>query len=1838
MAYIENPRPVIRCQYWDTLAPAKCKYWDADTPICTYEVTTEIENTSYTERGDLYPLCNYIGTASYVCNKYDNGSTEDSVIEALIPRCVLPDPYSHIAKSPNCGKWINPTTVSGALSLDFSAITGYNEGKCNFAIDDETTGGTDSTCTGHTPQHLGFSGKPIPEKCTTSGTYAINTAVGGEPQLPMNYVMLNMRVDLGKCMWWDSYDTHFVYADTTTSGTTTSGTTTSGTTISGIIAPEFKCTNSSVKAQEYAKFFEVVEDKYVRPPCNGAAPDCPKYTGNLASTGYLPFLSNVFLRHGDKIMAEQVLELRYNIKKENWNPAEYDMLFADKTIIYAHDGVREVVFDSDGNIIDYSLDAVKVRIKEFKCLVFERKPILLTKGTPSDDEKTDFPSLIEEIGALPLSPIIHSSFETQYAGPVDDLSYEQKKEYIYETPYTDHKSLLLVGDHFSFTGEPETIFAINISDPDISFPFPALFNYADMYAYKREEGGDFSSTHTSLECYFTVLKEIAPDKMYYNSFTKDNRAFMIDTPTIFGENRIMVFDTSRDIYHYSTITITKHYCGGVVAQTGFKVTSPDRQVINIIDYEFLNGHPLFKPELSYSFKSFHSSDGGRTIPYHTYLDTKISHLKSPTDMSTNSHLTLGYRIYRIKVLSDFFVDTCDAKTDSRLMVLGNAGYVLIVIDDELVLHSVIRKWDTGELDEDGNSQPMEIFMTGLNGLGKETSIEMTIVEYCSDRLEVNQMILKPKKSSDYVRLYSPVITLGDIYVYERWSFGQTPPGVPEEDYQEIGDGWGDGSTVARASTTITGDIASNEVTIKNPPTAPIIAAVMYKGGLTLRIKGQAKTDLMNWVKQPFCSDVEIMYRWSAAYRTYVLLPTHYCFVDGIGVRYSDNTTVGGSMNYPIRSYTPYCGDHGFGRISQRPGPMWYPYTQCENYASYDIYHGSGEKDNAPMDFWVNATGRFTQSDEHNSEDLRMLGPATNFGQTIDVHTVIWACGCDWTHMNGEMTGVPWFDGWARIRSGVEGAALEIMTQNGGVGPQFGNKRRAYLLSYRSTAFLSYYELGNYGSVEVKYKWMPPYEGFTDLDLGRAYEEYPWKHYFNTSDNTMTYMSQFGLLAASTVDGVGISEKLVTVSEEDTSLARFRFTDIFKAHHTLLGTKYPEPRKQYYVGNLTPKPVTAWLTYVDPPEAAGLAIQWAWRELWKKLIRGKPDIRHILMNIDLTTCDLVEFNTAWLSFLDMSYPNYTYDYRISEFRRVVAEGDHTISWETSTYNSDYPLPTHFILGIDGGPKRLLSPKCELITTVSGVLENLIFDSIEIEELERHLKFYDVCSGSSWLNDVSSNTDLEEQVGIIGFPPGAGSDYFMLYSGDTAVVETAEEAILNATEDDRDVVTTDGSGEQVIKYFNRGMVLDINTNMIQYIPRLEKIIDIDYEFNLSEPSHDDSQYSTVEPLEFYPANEFFGMVYNSLIGTDLNLVFKFSQPLLIGRIEIIYNKGVEVENEVAQLKTFYNIPKTKISKSVDGIIFEELQSSGYEFGEEGSDELILKTKVYNIDDSNLDYMSELYSSLSIYFEYSPSVAQMEEQGLVYRPSYTHLMDIRVIRLYTVEYTDLTEVITTHERKFNISAGNFGDIPVHGNATTASLLYPDTRQLDTLYQKDNSQGMIGAPGWVGVFNSVSKIRGRKAKQMREDPEVLAGSHADFEGEQKKLYDEIALDGTDQVTMTSIATQILKEVMINTKVNVYPQWSCTLENKNMVPLKPVPQKSKYYSSGHYWIWGLDYIRDFYNCGDGGKRRWKTLFDYKWCRATGVLGCTYDTDAVFDLYVYATEKAFEYWLSQAGITDFWTT
>jgi hypothetical protein len=1837
MAYTKNPRPINRCQYWVEKEPIPCIYWDQEKTSCIFkkEIKTVLDGkeTIFMQRGDLFPFCNYIGTAKFSCTKYalvlpaEEGEEQEPPPEKdTSPRCVLPDPYRHVSRTPNCGKWISPPVVildeEGNLTddvkpIDYSPINGYNDGLCNYEENDEKTGGTDITCSAIQSHHMGMGTAPFQDFCTISGVTASGTTTAsGFPSgshKPMNYDILNFRALMGRCKWWDSESSDYLFSlKQDNDGKLT------------IEPPEFSCKNTSPEVQPFSYFFEDKTNLYVRPPCNGAMPDCPKYTGNLASTGFMPYLSSVYLRAGDKVLAEQVLEIRYNLRKDTWDIEDYKDYFGVEAILFANEGTPPKAVYDGAILKDYSLKAIQTEIDDFICFSIKRTQVLLTQGTRSDALLPSFPTLIKELKDILLEPIIRSIFDLQYYYGDDNGTSKKNIEYIFETPFSDHEDLLIIGEFF---GNNSNLFAINIDDPSFDFPFNNLKKFKNMYSYKNYFGEqikdpttaetEFSKVHKNLACYFKLLKESFPDKMYLNEWSTSCAAFLINVKTFFGVNRIFVFDTSTEIFTFSSIRVRKIFCGGIIAQTSFSATSNSKEISDLFDYELQTCFPIFSPKISYEFKVFKSKDNKvGALPYHTYLDTRVIVPPMGTLMANeNTSYFLGSKLFKIKVMDRFIItDICTGDNVSRLVFLGNEGHVLVFIQDNQKLHSIIRNWDAGETDEQGNSKEFKLFLKGKNAEEKDISIEMVILEKGSDRLEENQFIMVPKNKNTYVRLYNPQLEFEKgLFIYERWSFGRTPSGV----FEEINDGYPSKDvTVIFSLAEMESETKDGKYVISSLPTTPIIASVIFKGPFSGRIKGQTKTDLLIWVKKPFCSDVEIMYIWQANYQETLLLPTGYCFVAHIGIQKLD-THVGG--------YAPRCGDHNFGNYTKRPNAMWYPYTSCDPYATYALASGNNENDTAPMEFWLTKTGKpdFTIT-THGSNDLRMLGPSKHYGYTVDTHAVIWACACDYIYHNVDIISEPWFAGWARIRGGVEGEAYYYLTQNGGSPPRFGNKHRPYLLSYRSNAAIHYEEVNYYGSVSVKKKWMPAYEAFSDLGLRNSFTEFPWKHYFNEVDRYTTYYSQLGLLrASSTVNGIDVSEELVreVKGNLESPLKRYSFDEVFIAHYTTTGMAYPEPRKGYFIGVENPRKITSWLTYRDykSGDDTSSAIQWAWREIWKPLERELLDVRSILQDIPMDTCDTSEVHMNYLSFLNINYLNYTYDFRIDEFRRIPKEGIVKISWEPSVVDRDKPkneqAPIHFLLRIGNGPARLLNTKLELITDTEDLDPNVEFDSLTSSELSDHIKFYKICSQSPWVNTLLCATDLET-LGIDIFPISG----FIVYDSETVVVGTEEQAKNNA-KDDKRVVEYYEDGELKSWYFNRGLYFNIKYDMLKYIPKELNLMKIDYEFKLSRRSNDETDYSVIDTDLFYPANETFGIRY-LFQAESVTIIFKFLNPITIGEIDIVFLKGreqiveegdegSEVEDPEDAFFNYYHIPEVIFKKSLDDVFFTEIQRFPFESSEIDMDRDFSKKK-YTLDSIDQDYMSKPYTCFSITFNFPYEKVIFEDNP----GKFFHYIFIETVKFYEILYTKKDEYIQIYERKYNISVGSYGTYPIHGFESEGSLLYPNPFELSTIYQYDTSLGMAGMSDSAGEFTSVGKTRDRIAKPIQVDLEPLEGSYLDFEAKQKELYDAVSLAGTEKITLISVTEEIFKETLNNIGITTYPSWQCDLENSTMLPLMPVKEKELYYPEGHNWTWDTKSFKDVFNCGGGGLRRYATTFAYKWGRISGIYGFAYERD-IFDLYSY---------------------
>lgn len=1866
MAYTRNPRPINRCQYWIEKEPIQCVYWDKDRTVCIFEkeVKTKYNNieTVFTQRGDLYPFCNYIGTAKFTCTKYavvlppeDGEEPADPPEEVIAPRCVLPDPSRYKSMSPNCGNWVvpkifTPTKTGGPPKelepMDYSGITGYNDGACNFKKGDDKTGGTDVACEGFTPHHLGFGTVPFQDLCTISGVTASGTIskVAGfpsGPNKPMNYDVLNLRALLGRCRWWDSDDYLFVLEQDADGKLT-------------IVPPAFKCTNTSPLVTPFANFFNDKENLYTRPPCNGAMPDCPKYTGNLASSGFMPYLSSIYLRSGDKVLAEQILEIRYNIRKETWDIEDYKTYFGLEAILYANEGSKPNIVYKGTVIKDYSLKAIKTEINNFLCFSIKKTQVLLTKGTTADSLLPKFPTLIKELKNILLEPIIRSIFDTQYNYTKTNIVKRSNKECIFETALSDHEELLIVGEYF---GNNSNLFAINIDDPSMDFPFNNLIKCKNMYEYKELFGkviedknlaqSQFEVAHRNLACYFKLLREISSDKMYFNEWSTSCAAFSIGVKTFFGVNRIFVFDISTDIYTFAAITVRKIFCGGLVSQTAFEVSTEQKEMSSLFDFEMQTCFPAFSPKIKYEFNPFRSSDNQTgALPYHTYLDTRV--IVPPGGTSTFSDVStylLGYKLYRIQVMTPFVIDSsCDDEKYGRLVFLGNEGHVLVYIKDKFKLHSVIRNWDSGEVNENGDPIAMTFFLKGKNCNEEDVSIEMVILEQSSKRLEVNQIILKPKNTNTYVRLYDPFIEFNNgLYIYERWSFERTP----SENHEEIRDNYPDKDVnVIVAAAALEGSLSSGDYTITSLPTTPIVAAIMFKGANSGRIKGQVKSDLLVWVKKPFCSDVEIMYTWQANYQETLLLPNGYCFVSDIDTR-KIKTYVGGS--------SPRCGDHQFGRYTTRPNPMWYPYNACDRYAVYGLASGNYENDNsAPMEFWTNSVGKpdFANT-THGSDDLRMLGPSKHYGYTADAHARIWACSCDYTFHNSDMISTPWFAGWARIRGGIEGEAYYYLVQNGGTPPKFGNKHRPYLLSYRSNAAMHYQLVNDSGGISIQKKWMPSYEAFSDLGLREVFKESLWKNYFNESDNFSLYYSQLGLLkASSTVNKIPVNEKLVRETSDDTNtkLKRYSFDEVFIPHFLYNALAYPEPRKVYYRGKDNPKPITAWLTYkdysdvsekstfsrdfggggasgdwdvpspgsspIDFQESAGKAIQWAWREQWSPLERELLNIRDILRDLPLDTCNTVVVHSNYLSFLNIYYLNYTYDFRLKEYRRIPLEGLIKISWEPSVYEKEYDEnssknkpPVHFLVRLNNGPARVLNTKLEVITEASDLEEGIEFKSLSRSETVSHIEFYKICSSSFWINSATSVTDLE----TMSLATKATSG-FILYDPETEVVSSEDTAKEKADLAERKVAYYE-DGEEKYLYFNRGLYVNINDAMTKYIPKKLEIIGLPYEINLSRPSNDDTDYSIIDTNLFYPAIESFGIKYIFQAET-VTIIFKFDNPVNVGQLDIVYFKGLEreevtIDEKVFDFINYYHIPEVTLSRSTDGVTFTEVQNFPFESADTTT-EKEFSVKYYNITNIDQQYMSEPSTHFSVTFNFSEDKVTFTNEPA----KFFHFIYIETIKLHSIHYTEQEEYVQIHERKYHISVGSYGTYPIHGFEDQGSLLYPSTSELSTLYQYDTSYGMAGMSDSAGDFTSGGKTRDRIARPIQVDMTPLEGSYLDFEAKQKELYDDIALSGSDTITFTSVTSEIFKETMSSIGVTTFPEWTCEFKNNLMIPLMPVKEKELYYPEGHNWTWDTKSFKDVFNCGGGGLRRTVTTFAYKWGRVSGIYGYVHERD-IFDLYSY---------------------
>jgi len=1196
------------CQYW-VQEPSVCTNWSIDNIVCS------------DKSAQFYPFCNLLGT-EVKCDKYN--STTDN----LTWMCVRPDPNRTVYSRRDI-KWVNLPVLdnSGNISKpgNYDPITSYNKGKCDGS-------GTSIKCSGYMPFHMGFSELQPDDELSSLGYDLgdeITTTSGLVYRLPLSFEIYNMRAKLGRCYWWRGDSSEFSVS------------------ISGTVdSPTFRCTNEDEITNVFSKFMYNADLNMYVPPCNGAKPECPFYT-NICWN----YCLDEFMKHGDFVLAEQILELRYYIRKDKWSKDEYEELFYEP-VLYAWSGFLKNI--DSGNFIETLVPAIKTEMSSFDYFSLNREDVLLGVGTKADDYLPSYPTLVRELKELTLKPIICNKFEV-----VENTN-------IFETYDITHENILIFGDIFNYSSD---VYVFNLNDPNLFIPSDikaALLNNNSIRDLKILLGEDFNEFYTKFYSFLDYIIYNYPDSVIKSEIGVHNNMFIVETPTFFGDNTVVVVELKDGEIEFDKVSFNKQFVGGVIGQLSFNVEG--KGVINYLpSYEdsFMtdvnnNGSITFK---FFPFTPY-------TNPVYTYMDGVKQRLSSNYLNQSTDIFKMNYKLYKRKLFSNLVLSI-----QTNVRFFGNAGYALISIPDENnELIDVFKDWEI---------EGIRLYYS------TNDFIDMEVVYKDSSKLELNQLIIKPK---DIKKFSAPCpeeafITIDSIYIYERHTASEAMP----INYIEVKEDFISNDALVEYSAVKIMESNGTYTVTKFSDTT--LAPSIVFSGRTGKIRGQAKTKLLTWVRQPFCRDVEIYYSWEAKYKRYKLLPEY--------KKYGP-TGVETFSQLGTRDYTPPCGDHDLSFFSLT-GPMWYPYDGCDEEAYYNIRSAILGTDTGVMEVFLPNYGAEVP---HGKHDMRMLGPADNLGEICGIHATIWNCSEDWSYCNWEKVGDQYYVGYARYRGGLSYLDKLRATQLGGRLPKFGNTYRDFLRSFRSTDNVDYYYWEGQSYIR-RNKWMPLPELYSVVDYSSSFSDYPYKMYISNdfySDKSL-FLDQMGMLLADRdIEAISIGESVL--------YDRFDFNEVFRVHDTT-GIYYPEPKKQYLKGvNLLP--VIAWYTYKDNPKGdTSKSIQWAWQEQW----RASHPIYYNTNIINNLPSSLYSNGVGIHRFLDIEYPPYKYGARLDEHRLVCDEGNHNVRIIPPSVSGSSPTPV-WKVQLNSGPERCFDLDGNW-STASGCNDDL----------------YSTCTQAPWVTEVT-----------------------------------------------------------------------------------------------------------------------------------------------------------------------------------------------------------------------------------------------------------------------------------------------------------------------------------------------------------------------------------------------------------------------------------------------------------------------------------------------------------------------
>ena len=1691
------------CQYWIKGLSAICENWEHLTMQCSYVTDSEIATeagtvSSGTPSGYGTGSCDRLGRRSW-CNRYSPLISDD--LDEFV--CIAPS----IEKS-GLGKQVSTSGIQPRLNyrpLNPDEIKGYNAdedgdgaGRCdgwgmgrgklgyNYI---EDVYKDPPICRQYRPQQMGFgavqprpfhgSDKPanfksginwIPEnlKDLHDGSLA-DPLTKMEVRLPFVFQVYNSRAMYQKCAHWEGEPGIFKidYFGTDPSYFDISMPDSEECCYHKDDSSVDNYRNQATNTSGIPWILENVWAGYGGVVCNGAKPECPCYTGKWI------YCNDNNMRDGMRVTADQIFELRF--WESNWSSQEeYDnhyMLKPGTTSqgYHADESTADIYTFTHWNklIANDPNESIMVGNRHHMCMP---APLHMREFDPElyiTTTQVEYPRIGQHQGTNLEKSEV--TFPTLARALDDPEDYTPDILVIY--PYSVHDPW----DVYA-CGEPDRSKGVHdfnlMTDPLISVIGKSAIN-SDVFVVNSNIYPYVSEAFKLMDKYIVAS----------NVQTKDweNCCIAIDNLILdCYEENAGIFESSTDKYGFFKITDVK-----------LELNQPNIIYVMCRYDESVDGDYYY-----YTFRRIEviSRYWGALIDQDTAIHThegqvwtnnfpfwaRAGYSINGTVLNVRGSVQTVFSVYsyfRWHIFDEAaYYSYCineyeeeDVEINQWAQV-GSTGYIWVEIDNVEISYL----WDFEVTD--AYISPVEDSGLSLCGLNtNDTSsvqLELTVV-YPTPGSSTQRRQVPPSavllKAENPMPFFNTDWVLTLSYKYQRLeTFAQNPVWP---------NGIEDDFNVNRFVDSPF-EVLHNEG--DNSFTIPRVGGVSSRGSAKVmayiqdefgRVQTATATKLLIQGNKLGCRSVDIRYKYAADALGYDLQPS-YGFFTWRGSPSVSPLSGDGIVHGRVAK----CGDHECNS-SNCIGPVWFPFNNCTTDDFYSKYTSAGSctmpitEGKEEIIAMGEGAWRYCTADEYNA----WTGLGGNF---------LSSCGSSFTYhySKASFEGMR-FTGKAKKKAKVD--TLYYLFMKWAL-PPYGNKGRGYVERYLSREYASYIDLSG-PKPQTMSEYMPMVFDKED---------------FITDMNCFSQEDQYSELNEPFVHTSVLNNYIGSFIAEKVGSTRYRFDEIIEPiYHGMC--MYPFP--------LIP---SAGMYRVIRYGFKKENHVWAWQELWKPLER------------DVAGDTYGKFN-----FLDLTLPDYYFDFNKQEHRLVIDEGQWDIIFyppevkyddddKVDSQSSIYPS-----ISINGQHPRYFK---------------LIYDEYTSDNVE----WQDEAGtgeegGSGGSGSGGGNGGIYEEANN---GPGGQSKILWQHGFDTLF---APDSTIETSDDRKAFLYVDDlSGDEVYSFYNRGLIANITRNRLKYLP-----------IGLS-----DSAVPTIEDND-----------------AETETLCYWAMENIQGAVSVIKITGMWGIDED---DTEYSKPKVEVVES----------DSDYGVGDELEWPDDLDNIAYRMYDPGSSKEDPVLDSYFIEIELSHSPDRIAKKWSYFMVRLTaapaEKLNVESVSAEIGYYIKATETVTVWERRYLAGEADLPELNADGPETrilrathvdniNAGQYFPFENKFGTATTVDFEKGgkVISKLNMVG-FTEVA----REDEELNVSMSTLKYVEANAQRElyedayNKDDYDELNYDGALPPATAQWLAKINARMNVPTHLKlIYAKVDWEHDNlKN----KLFQQGNFWQPGGHYFAWGESFIR----------------------------------------------------------------